>query len=112
MTAGGETLLTFAAYDTLGGLDGAIDKGAERAIAPLGEAERAPAPPAPPARRAGAPGEADGAATLTISSVPLEEAAPDQASKRLVKALVDARVLLSSGSRKKVGECGLRMSAC
>ena len=38
---GEETLLTFAAYSDIGGLDGAIDKRAEAAMAALGEAEQA-----------------------------------------------------------------------
>ena len=73
-----ETLLTFAAYREIGGLDGAIDKRAEAAVAPLGEAEQACLPRllrqlAVPAR------EKDGAATLTIRPVPFDEAAPDEA---------------------------------
>ena len=101
VTADGQTLLAFKAYDTLGGLAGAIDQEAERAIAPLGkeEGDRLPrllrqlATPAPS-------GEAGGAAALSIRSVPLTEAAYDPASERLVKALVDARILLSSGSEQ------------
>lgn len=91
-------VLTFAAYREIGGLDGAIDKRAEAAVAPLGAAEQGALPRllrqlAVPAR------EKDGVATLTIRPAPLEEAAPDEAAKRLVKALVDARVLLSSGKK-------------
>ncbi len=97
----GKTMLAFKAYDTLGGLAGAIDKEAERAIATLGkdEHERLPrllrqlAAPAPS-------GEAAAAAALSIRSVPLAEAAYDPASQRLIKALVDARILLSSGSEQ------------
>ena len=94
----GETMLTFAAYREIGGLDGAIDKRAEAAVAPLGEAEQACLPRllrqlAVPAR------EKDGGATLTIRPVPFDEAAPDEPSKRLVKALIDARILLSSGKK-------------
>jgi hypothetical protein len=103
---GGETLLTFAAYQEIGGLDGAIDKRAEVAMAELGEAERASLPRllrqlALPAR------DRDGTATLTLRPVPLEEATPDDAAKRLVKALVDARILLSSGER---GAASLRLT--
>ena len=65
VTEGDETKLTLKAYDTLGGLAGAIDKEAERAIAPLGKDEQdrlprllrqlaAPAPYA--AKRAPPPG--------------------------------------------------------
>jgi tetratricopeptide (TPR) repeat protein len=93
---GDETLLTFAAFSVIGGLDGAIDKRAEAALAGLGQAEQASLPRllrqlALPAREKG------GATSLTIRSVPLAEAAPDEASRRLVQALVDARILLSSG---------------
>ena len=93
----GETVLSFAAYRELGGLDGAIDKRAEAAIAALGEAEQGALPRllrqlAVPAR------EKDGVSTLTIRPAPLAEAAADEASKRLVDALVDARILLSSGN--------------
>ena len=74
-------------------------------MAALGEAELAALPRllrqlAVPARGK------DGPATLTIRPVSLAEAAPDEASKRLVKALIDARILLSSG------EEGLQRSAC
>ena len=97
-TKEGETLLSFAAYRKIGGLDGAIDKRAEAAFAPLGEAEQAGLPRL--LRRLAVPArEKDGAATLTVRPVPLAEAAPDEASKRLVKALVDARILLSSGKK-------------
>ena len=55
VTADGQTLLAFKAYDTLGGLAGAIDKEAERAIAHARQGRaRAPAPAAPPACGAGA----------------------------------------------------------
>src|SRR4029079_17659328 len=45
-------------------------------------------------------GEASAPAALSIRDVPLAEAAYDEASAKLVKALVDARILLSSGSEK------------
>lgn len=100
-TENGETHLTFKAYDTLGGLAGAIDQEAERALATLGkeEQDRLPrllrqlATPAQASEPGGGPG-------LSIRSVPLSEAAYDPASERLVKALVDARILLSSGSEQ------------
>jgi tetratricopeptide (TPR) repeat protein len=103
---GEDTLLTFAAYQEIGGLDGAIDKRAEAAVASLGETEQAALPRllrqlAVPAR------EKDDAATLTIRSAPLAEAAPDETSKRLVKALIEARILLSSG---KKGTASLRLA--
>ncbi|MGH6832423.1 MAG: tetratricopeptide repeat protein, partial [Methyloceanibacter sp.] len=101
VSEGGETRLTLKAYDTLGGLAGAIDKEAERAIAPLGEDEQQRLPRL--LRQLAAPaqtGETGAAAGLSILSVPLADAAYDPASERLVKALVDARILLSSGSEQ------------
>lgn len=105
-TRGEETLLTFAAYEGIGGLDGAIDKRAEEALGALGEAERAALPRllrqlAVPTRERG------GTAGLAIRSVPLTEAAPDRASSRLVQALVDARILLSSGEQ---GQASVRLA--
>jgi tetratricopeptide (TPR) repeat protein/energy-coupling factor transporter ATP-binding protein EcfA2 len=101
-----EGVLTFGAYREIGGLDGAIDKRAEAAVTPLGKAEQAALPRllrqlAVPAR------EKDGVATLAIRPAPIDEAAPDEAAKRLVKALVDARILLSSG---KKGGVSLRLA--
>jgi len=100
VSAGGETRLTHSAYDAIGGLDGAIDNEAERALASLSEAEIARLPRllrelATTARAV--EGEARSAASLTIRSVPLARAAHDGPAARLVKALVDARILLSSG---------------
>ena len=100
-----ETRLAFKAYDTLGGLAGAIDKEAERAISGLGKEEldrlprllrqlAAPAQMSEMGTPTGAP------AGFTIRSVPLAEAAYDPPAERLVKALVDARILLSSGSEQ------------
>ncbi|HEV7464296.1 MAG TPA: ATP-binding protein, partial [Methyloceanibacter sp.] len=101
VTENGETRLTFKAYDTLGGLAGAIDQEAERAMASLGkdELERLPrllrqlAAPTPVAETGATSG-------LSIRSVPLAEAAYDPPAERLVRRLVDARILLSSGSEQ------------
>src|SRR5205085_6668176 len=95
----GETRLTFAAYRALGGLDGAIDQAAERALADLGEAEAAALPRllrqlAVPVQDSTAPGAAR--AALTIRSAPLAEAAPTPQARRLVEALTEARILLSA----------------
>lgn len=97
-TEQGETRLTFKAYDTLGGLAGAIDQEAERALAELGKEEQERLPRL--LRQLAAPaqaGEVGGGPGLSIRSAPLTETAYDPASERLVKALVDARILLSSG---------------
>jgi hypothetical protein len=95
----GKTTLTFAAYQALGGLDGAIDQAAERALASLSEAEIGALPRllrqlAIPVQDTASAGP--GRAALTIRSVPLSEAAPDAAGKRLVHALVEARILLTA----------------
>jgi tetratricopeptide (TPR) repeat protein len=89
--------LTFAAYEALGGIDGAIDQAAERAISGLDEADIGALPRllrqlAIPVRDSAS---AAGRAALTIRSVPLTEAAPDTAGHKLVDALVEARILLS-----------------
>jgi tetratricopeptide (TPR) repeat protein len=97
----GDTRLTQAASDAIGGLSGAIDQEAERALAPLKERVIARLPRllrdlATPAKR----GEGEGgseAMRLTIRSVPLSRAAHDAEARELVQALVDARILLSSG---------------
>jgi hypothetical protein len=95
-------LLSFAAYRALGGLEGAVDKEAETALQTLGEPERARLPRllrelAVPARA----GEVAAArAVLDIRSVPLPVAGYDDTSARLVRALVDARILLSAGEGK------------
>jgi hypothetical protein len=92
-------LLTFAAYGGLGGLEGAVDKEAEAAIRALGQAERTRLPRllrelAVPARDGGTIATRS---ALDIRPVPLATAAYDETSARLVGALVDARILLSSG---------------
>ncbi|BAT58210.1 tetratricopeptide repeat protein [Variibacter gotjawalensis] len=91
---GSQTLLTFKAYRALGGLEGAVDKEAERAIAGLSETDRARLPRL--LRQLAIPAAA-GSASLDIRSVPRSEAAYDEASANLVRALVDARILLASG---------------
>ena len=91
--------LTFAAYRALGGLEGAVEKEAEAAFARLGATEKARLPRllrelvAP----AGDSTKATGRAAFDIRPVPLVDAAYDEASARLVQALIDARILLSAG---------------
>jgi eukaryotic-like serine/threonine-protein kinase len=96
---GDKTLLTFAAYRALGGLEGAVDKEAEAAFAALGAPEQDRLPRL--LRELAAPAR-DGAVTAArpsfdIRSVPLVDAAHDAPATKLVKALVDARILLSVG---------------
>ena len=104
VTEDAETKLTLKAYDELGGLAGAIDREGERAIAELGAAEQERLPRllrqlATPAHTPES-GTAGASAGLSIVPVPFEAAAYDPPSERLVRALVDARILLSSGSEQ------------
>ncbi len=101
----GEWQLTHAAYDAIGGLDGAIDTEAERALAPLGEAHLKALPRllrqlAAQSSDVESGSEASPSGPLTIRAVPIEEVAHDAATARLVEALVSARVLLATGDEK------------
>ena len=91
-----EIRLTHAAYDALGGLSGAIDQEAERALAGLDARIVARLPRllrdlATP----GKTGEGD-ASTFTVRPALLSHAAHDADAASLVQALVEARILLSS----------------
>ena len=98
-TVGPETRLTFAAYRALGGLEGAVDKEAEAAFQVLGETERSRL--ARLLRELAAPASegtvSAGGARFDIRSVPVSIAAHDEAAAKLVRALVDARILMSAG---------------
>jgi tetratricopeptide (TPR) repeat protein len=99
-TADQKPLLTFAAYRALGGLEGAVDKEAEATFAGLTDTERGRLPRllrelAAPARDGAV---SAGHAGFDIRSLPLRDAAHDEAAAKLVKALVDARILLSAGA--------------
>jgi len=96
-------LLSFAAYHALGGLEGAVDKEAESALTALRDTERMRLPRllrelAVPARGSGVTAAR---AAFDIRSVPLTQAAYDESSTKLVRALVDARILFSSGEGKE-----------
>jgi hypothetical protein len=90
---GDEVVLTNAAYQALGTLNGAIDTAAEAALAPLGSA---PAAALPRLLRSlvvyTAASDGAGRVTLALRQVPLDQAAHDAASEQLVRALVDARI--------------------
>jgi eukaryotic-like serine/threonine-protein kinase len=96
---GAETQLTFAAYEKIGGLDGAIDKAAEAALTNLSKEEqdalprllRALAVPMRDKEAKSAGGE------LTVRTLPYATAAPDAATQRLVDALVLARIVVVAG---------------
>lgn len=91
--SGPERRLTFAAYDALGGIGSAIDRAAERALDGAGESEALPGllyQLAIPVHEG---------STLVVRAAPLIDAAPDAAARRLVDALVEARILLHSNER-------------
>jgi eukaryotic-like serine/threonine-protein kinase len=94
-----KNVLTFAAYRKFGGLEGAVDAEAEAALRSLGDAARALLPRL--LRELAAPAHADaigiGRPAEDIRSVPLMKVAHDDASAKLVRALVDARILFISG---------------
>jgi tetratricopeptide (TPR) repeat protein len=95
---GGETVLPLNAYEGLGGLKGIIDDAGETALASLGETEKAQLPRL--LRQLAVPAhDQDGAGTsLTIRSMPLAKAAPDPTARKLLDALVTARLLTTSGA--------------
>jgi hypothetical protein len=98
-------LLSFAAYRALGGLAGAVDKEAEAALNALGEPERARLPRL--LRQLAAPSRDSDEAVSTglnrfeIRPVAFKDAAYDDSSAKLVRALVDARILRSSGAENQ-----------
>ncbi|MGA2815694.1 MAG: tetratricopeptide repeat protein, partial [Xanthobacteraceae bacterium] len=95
---GDETRLRLKVYESLGGLKGIINEAGETALASLGEAEKARLPRllrqlAVPAHDQGGIGRG----ALTIRAAPLAQAAPDAAARKLLDALVTARLLTTSG---------------
>ena len=88
--------LTFAAYAALGGIEGAVDKEAESAISALPQEAQAKLGRLLRQLATRSQG-ALVAAGLDIRPVPLAEAEPDAPSRQLVAALVNARILLTSG---------------
>lgn len=107
IACGDAAMLTIAAYQSLGGLAGVVDREAERAIFGLGESEIAQLPQL--LRRLAAIGHLDGAEAgagpgrLTVRTVPFVEAASNAPSRRLIQALVEARILLTSGEGAAAG---------
>jgi len=125
----GETWLTFASYRAMGGIDGAINQSAEQALARLvrpGEDIEDPFRPAiqrdinagidptlerllrtlavPVSEQQGALAANESA--LTARVVPLAEAIPDEATGQLVNALLDARIVLTSGAETAADSTG------
>jgi tetratricopeptide (TPR) repeat protein len=87
----GVASLTFAAYDELPGLAGIIDREAERALTTLAPEDIAALPQV--VRKLAVAGENG----LSIRSMPLADVAADAATRRLVDALVAARILVVGG---------------
>jgi eukaryotic-like serine/threonine-protein kinase len=101
-----EPRLTYAAYASLGGLSGIIDRAGEDALQALDHTTAAQLPRllrhlAEPSR-----GGTD-AASLTTCDAHLAQAAPDEASRALVAALIEARLLQS---RSAGGETVIRLA--
>jgi tetratricopeptide (TPR) repeat protein len=95
---GEETRLPLKVYESLGGLKGIVDEAGETALASLGEAEKARLPRL--LRQLAVPAQdqdGTGKGALTIRAVVLPQAAPDDIGRRLLDALVMARLLTTSG---------------
>ena len=94
---GERTILPLDVYAGLGGLPGIIDEAGERALASLGPAEAARLP-----QLVRSLAELDGrtplTGKLTVRSIPLARAAPDDEIRRLVEALAAARLLTLRGA--------------
>lgn len=123
----GETRLTLSSYRAMGGIDGAINQSAERALArlvrphvevddpfqpdiqseirqqinpTLGRLLRMLAVPMTEQKGAIGTGEA----ALTARVVPVAEAVKDEATRRLVDALLEARIVLTSKAEAEDSE--------
>jgi hypothetical protein len=95
------TILSFEAYHALGGLAGAVDKEAEAALKSLNEVERQQLPRllrqlVVPSRDGETPSA--GLSRFDIRAVALRDAGPDESATKLVRSLVNARILQSSGA--------------
>jgi hypothetical protein len=102
----GETRLTGEAYDRMGGLDGAIDSAAENAIKGFGEDEKAALPRLLSCLAVSVRDKdetATGGLLRTVRVVPITEAVPNDSARRLVDALVGARMLLAFRSKSEEG---------
>ena len=97
-TVGGKICLPIKVYESLGGLKGIVNEAGETALTSLGEAEKARLPRL--LRQLAVPThdqDAIGKGSLTIRAVPLAQAAPDETARRLLDALVTARLVTTSG---------------
>jgi eukaryotic-like serine/threonine-protein kinase len=94
----GAIRLPLKVYEGLGGLKGIVNEAGETALASLGEAEKARLPRL--LRQLAVPAhdqDGIGKGALTIRPVPLAQAAPDETGRRLLDALVTARLLTATG---------------
>lgn len=103
VTAGSETRLTCAAFQALGGLSGIIDREAESAIAALGESDLAQLPRLLRQLVTETTVEGSENGTLTARTVALTAASSNDGERRLIDALVAARILLISGEGQAAG---------
>jgi eukaryotic-like serine/threonine-protein kinase len=97
-TVGGEICLPIKVYEGLGGLKGIVNEAGERALKSVGESEKARLPRL--LRQLAVPThdqDAIGKGALTIRAVLLVQAAPDETARRLLDALVTARLVTTSG---------------
>jgi hypothetical protein len=98
-SVGAEIRLPLAAYDSVGGLKGIVNEAGEKALAALSDAAKAALPRL--LRQLAVPAHSPdriAEAALTIRAVPLATATPDPAGRSLVDALVQARLLTTSGA--------------
>ncbi len=103
VSIGGETRLTYAAFEALGGLAGIIDREAERAISGLGESELAELPRLLRQLVTATAADAGDSGSLATRTVPLAAAAASDSARRLIDSLVAARILLVSGEGHGAG---------
>jgi hypothetical protein len=104
-TTATETRLTFDAYRKLGGLDGAIDRSAEAALATLGPAEQEALPRL--LRSLAIPVDEttkSSASELTARTLPYAALTRRASDKRLVDALVGARIVIVTAADSEAGE--------
>lgn len=95
-----EFILSHAVYERLGGIDGAVDTEGERAMATLGDAEAAALPKLLRQMTVfGQPNQAVGGANdFTARPVAFSDAATNPTTKRLIDALIAARIVLSEST--------------
>ena len=96
-TLGDEIVLPSAAFDRIGGLKGIIEEAAETVFAALDGPARSQLGPLLRRLAELSHGPLGGTATITARAVPLADAAPDPDTRKLVDALIAARLLTLDG---------------